>query len=119
MSIEQHVVSLELAKQLNEAGWKKETQFVWAKSLHTEGYFLLDRKTAEDIVEPFVFSACLATEILEELPIDINGRLLTIVEGNGIYDVDYGINWHGQQDKFLPNALAKMYLYLKKEGLIK
>ena len=73
MSIKNHVVSLELAKKLKEAGWKKPT-FYWVvkyKNGNSEPILAIDaliklKKIVEDDYE--VYPAPLATEILEELP---------------------------------------------------
>ena len=96
--------------------------------------------TIETVYENFevkrcdYFSAPLATEILEELPsiiereiTEINtfgvGTLYIARMVKGTYVVEYCdgdmnvIKEFG--DLSLPNALAKMWIYLKKEGLLK
>lgn len=104
--MEKHCVSLELAKQLKEAGWKKETEFWWV--INANGWRLASSRldfVLENIPTP------LSDEILEELPIlDIVRKVedsYTIIH----IDTDYITN-----DKSLPNALAKMWLYLNSEA---
>jgi len=80
--IKNHVVSLEIAKQLKNAGWKKETRFYWAdcstdrrwekdnlESL--KSFMIIDDNTAISRKcngDNFIYFAPLATELLEELP---------------------------------------------------
>ena len=112
-----------MAKELKEARWKKETEFWWIE------YHCGDMKEHWELREkPLIkcrlISAPLATEILEELP-DKLGNLeeLTIHKlPKGAWRVNY---WDNEKlkviqkfDKSLPNALAKMWLYLRKEKLI-
>ena len=84
--MDKHCTSLEISKQLKEAGWKKETRFYWAdcstdrrwghdniESL--KSFMIVDDSCAESRKhngDNFTFSAPLATEILEELPYKIN-----------------------------------------------
>ena len=85
--MEKHCVSLELAKQMKEAGWKKKTEFWWIfPSGSHKGFELVNFRPLSSEHYP----APLATEILEELPLGIAIK------------------------KYNCGALAKMWLYLKK-----
>ncbi|MFA5388885.1 MAG: hypothetical protein WC312_03925 [Candidatus Omnitrophota bacterium] len=138
--MEKHCTSLEISKQLKETGWKKETEFWWIEDKSGNNkillysykqYINLDAYGCRD-AQNNCYPAPLATEILEELPSFIQQAYkynLTIEklgdEYSGFYqysdrDCDYLLaGMDGAKfDKSLPNALAKMWLYLKKEGII-
>jgi len=122
--MEKHCVSLELAKQLKETGWKKETEFEWGQ--HRNGKWAIEPhsfisalKDSDDI-SPITYPAPFATEILEELPREYESWI-TIIRtkpDNGYkllhrdIEAKIGLNFDGDN---LPNALAKMLLYLQKE----
>jgi len=89
--MEKHCVSLELAKQMKEAGWKKKTEFWWIfPSGSHKGFELVNFRPLSSEHYP----APLATEILEELPLGIAIK------------------------KYNCDALAKMWLYLKKYNAV-
>lgn len=129
-NIENHCVSLEIAKQLKEAGWKKETEFWWVDLTFSRGEWLLRNSfEASRFKEQTKYPAPLATEILEELPCIIKiKQFLGSMDGHlETYKKEYkGKIWYGVcyrsikhcTDFTLPNALAKMWIYLKKEGLL-
>jgi len=112
--LESHVVSLEIAKQLKEEGWKKETEFWWVITLISnwhismgkpdEGWCILNKGN--------YFAAPLATEILEELPND-----LRIERYEAVGEVGYEVTIcykdketrHGFCGLNLTNALGKMW----------
>ena len=118
--MEKHCVSLEIAKELKEAGWNKETEFWWVPpcdvSIEVTKICAWNLEYAEDgLNNGRGIPAPLATEILEELPIstDIHKtlkgyRIARCVKDDVVF----------QLDLTLPNALAKMWLYLKKEKLL-
>jgi len=86
---EKHLVSQELWDEMLKVGWVKET----------------------------ILGRAIASEILEELPYKINEHYLTIGK-----DVEYYCNVHYGSKILvtgigLPNALAKMWLYLHKESI--
>lgn len=152
-----HVVSLELAKELKEAGFKKETEFWWASGFSDEhiGWLPFGGKFGEakeknglgfkplvmEYPEKPVFklltvddryynrygepnkriefySAPLATEVLEDLPEHIEDKgFLKIYKLANSYDISYG-NIYPKNDNSLCDALAKCWLYLRKEKLI-
>jgi len=67
-----HCVSLELAKELKEAEWKKSTQYYWVAIIKNGEfnleYCLARRGMLRAKDEKSKLPAPLATEILEELP---------------------------------------------------
>ena len=133
--MDKHCVSLEIAKQLKEAGWKEPTIHQWSDNYYgvlTFGkpaenfkgeYRIVDSPVMLDDTE---YPAPFATEILEELPFIITDSenrsyLLTIerIEGNywiRLIAMDNAQRYFGAVDKSFTNALAKMWLYLRKEG---
>jgi hypothetical protein len=135
---EQYVISLEISKQLKEAGWKKETEFEWCNvgSKDADTWILYHHTEMHKYYPKGELFAPLATEILEELPREIilqeQGKIFELVithtlSGYYVYYFcfrylddektmrDEGLCPIVPQDT-LPNALAKMWLYLKKEG---
>lgn len=127
--MEKHCVSLEIAKKLKEAGWKKETFFILGKVEYgkpKKSYFeLISRDNDEQ--RPIIteeYPAPLATEILEELPYTFEKYELLIKPINfnqwGIYYTDDDNKLkpclYGTSELTLPNALAKMWLYLTSKG---
>ena len=85
-----HIVSPELWTEMLKSGWKKQT--------------ILER--------------AIATEILEELPGNIKKTHCLIITK---MSRQWKVSYHGKivrLDKYLPNALAKMRFYLKKEKLL-
>lgn len=114
-----HVVSLEIAKQLKEAGWKKETEFWWNWNCASAEWILMNENMSLRETYPYEESiaAPLATEILEELPELSEGYRLGY---NKTWWIESHIPENDQQDiifaaNILPDALAKMWLWLKKE----
>ena len=137
MPMTNHVTSLEISKQLKEADWKKETEFVWGLSQindedkNPKWEIFVNEEESFDLGLRSFYPAPLATEILEELPDLIRVKKLhyifTLYKRNKYLDIIYqGIGEDSGSvpnktitDKSLLNALAKMWIYLKKEGLIK
>ncbi len=123
-----YTVSLGRAKKLDKAGWEKETLFNWVKLWSPEkpkGEFNWKLKYQDDRD----YSAPIASEILEELPkvLRKKGELsnLRIQFANSFIDTTYEDFYdrqiirttHDVKDD-IANALADMWLYLKKEKLI-
>jgi len=112
-----HVTSLELSKQLKEVGWKKETEFWYLPCFNgeLEEWHLVPKKEICGCGGcKRAVPAPISDELLEELP-----KFVAITKLN---DNSYSVILLGTDIDFrsnLPNALAKMWLYLKKEGLIK
>jgi len=126
--MENHCVSLEIAKQLKEAEYPQKGHFWWQKGTYigndkrSEECFIASTKEVAGDKEGNFWVAPLATEILEELPdkcpIHEGELLICPAFTNGDFFVGYGehINLQGChiESGNLPNALAKMWLYLKK-----
>lgn len=99
------IVSLETALKLKKAGWTKETHLFHFKSPLTR---IEDKINAPN-----------TDELLEELP-----ETLIIWKSLGAYDVGYRKSlthedsMHSRNSELI-EALASMWLYLKKEGIIK
>jgi len=138
------VCSLELAKELKKNGYPQESLFYWADY----GVVIHPDKDIRVLCEGGRiknvewFPAPTATELLNELPSEVDDTKLIeksgvpvewnypasepeyypklfIDKGESDYSVCYSTpHISNQQDESLPNALAKMYIYLKSEGLI-
>lgn len=128
--MEKHVVSLEIAKKLKEMRWEKETNYSFTNLYRVDGKFDLVNITKKQCRGKLVYAAPLATEILEELPKwwkHDRGQMLEIIYSDGdVYWVNY-TDYTGScppnvpeiEDKSLPDALARMWLYLKENNLLK
>jgi hypothetical protein len=125
--MDKHCVSLELAKQMKEAGFNKETEFWWVHNKIRDTWEIkygLSECIKEHQESWEHYPAPLATEILEELPNELgNLKELTI---HKLPEEKWRVNyWDDEKlkciqkfDKSLPNALAKLWLYLRKEKII-
>ena len=137
MKLENQVVPLELSKQLKEAGYKQEGLWIWEPALPiypkyepiTKSYLYSKDSSwfsCSSVVAPTV------AELGEALPCNItsnNYNCVLFINKIGIgdsgkwkcyyssYNGKYGES--GELSDTLANAMAKMWLYLKKEGLIK
>jgi hypothetical protein len=120
--MEKYTTSLEISKKLVEAGWNKEAKFWWVKTVATNCFELaikvgdifrfINGMFGEGVLQVSIedkYPSPLATEILEELPD------LRISKGDNyvIAPDDGGL----EIDKSLPNALAKMWLYLAQQEI--
>lgn len=123
-----HVVSLELAKQLKEAGWTKPTEFWWTNYYYVEhagliktDNFMVGYDSVADLDDDLIgkgyahFSAPLATEILGEIQEKVS---IQITYSNKtelrVFDLRRGIFFTDT----LPNCFAKLWLLLKQENLL-
>lgn len=134
-----HVVSLDLAKQLKEAGYPQESEFCWYSHRHPninggKFYDTLEWGHAyEGDYDTYnlLAAAPLANELLEQLPYYIEqgtGYYLNCTKaGEGMYICFYRadndehtpvMNMKSFGGGSLPDALAEMWLYLKKENLL-
>jgi hypothetical protein len=119
-----------VSKELRKARWKKETEFWWLWNKTGEKWLL--PKSEIDMRTNFKAPAPLATEILEELPggfpkensIPIEIFVFSIRKILKVYICEY-YNESTDEELLvefrsysLPDALAKMWLYLKKENLL-
>jgi len=121
-----HCVSLGIAKQLKEAGWEERVEFYYEENANASQLALIPKSNAryweKDYVYPGqlnnkwnAYPAPIATELLEELP-----EGLIINKCQDIYRIRQLLPGfvHHDEDKFLPNALARIWLYLEKKGLL-
>lgn len=128
-------VNLELSKQLKEAGYPQENhEFYWLEQVspgrsktYPDGMFRLVRGKETSLPEQFVFASPTADEILEQLPAQIKNKRLQIDKmPAGEFCISYiPFNASDQEEivvfgttPSLADAAAKMWLYLKKEGLL-
>ena len=113
MELEEQVTSLELSRELKDNGYPQEGLWWWVRhfghlsiNIHKEGALCVAPTVAE-----------LINNMSEKIQI-LHIGLLT-----GGYAVTYETkekktNLNMETDKNLANAFAKMWLYLKKEGLL-
>ncbi len=135
MNLENHVVSLELAKKLKELGVKQESLFEWSTTQNGQNISLHETllPSHRNFNSPYYksYSAFTASELGELLPVSISsedseyGFVLTINKSDERdyfsvsyenYDFDYG---ETSYEKNLSNSLAKMLIYLLKNDLLK
>lgn len=120
-----HCVSLELSRELKENGYPQEGEMWWMESYWGDGTMIrwdIVSEKDKDIGENSCVSP-LATELLERLPVPL---LVFTKMPKGKKEIQYIITYadtFGKNpattiDESLPNALAKMWLYLRKEKLI-
>ena len=116
-----HVTSLEISKQLAEAGIVIESEFVWVLDTRKRkpASIHLDGTAVTVITSGYVtkYPAPIATEILERLPENVtiishinDGRL---IGGNMAVHGDVRV-----LNNSLPDALALLLIRLTKDGLI-
>lgn len=124
------ITSLETSKLLKGAAFRQDTYWQWSCNIKCENNVL---NAGRFIHENFINIAAPTTdELLEELPIrikffdgDIGASLSITLHDDGIkYFVYYAKNishvaiCHSELSESLPEALAQMWLWLKKEGLL-
>jgi len=128
-----HVTSLEISKQLAEAGIVIESEYWWFPIYDFGGDEDLTTwkliKRGSELHGSEVLSAPIATEILERLPSEMTNDKgdwscsLTLINAFDFWVVTYQdgeLNTVGEQieSKYLPNALALLLIRLTKDGLI-
>lgn len=96
MTIEQQVVSLELAKQLKEAGYPQESLFWWDWEGRKKPYLVIDS------TQSYV-NVCISAPTVAEL-----GEKLKDRDNTNVFV------WRPPEY----DQVRKMWLYLKKEGLV-
>ena len=125
MNLQEQVVSLELAKQLKEAGYPQEGLFWWGYFLFTDGSKQLEvipeSRFNENDIEGFspekICVAPTCAELFDKFPSSCNIRLDKWV----VYRV-----WHKKDNEYahftesknIADALGKAWLKLKQEGLL-
>ena len=136
-NLTQHVPSLELCKQLRDAGYPQESILVFYP---LEGGYKLgtwnEPVPSDTIAEMGIIAAPLASELLERLPqvVEVFGSypwaMLQVHKKNGFYSVGYWSNLDRLasiergtvcifKNEKLAIALSEMYLYLSKNNLLK
>lgn len=123
--MKEYCVDLEIAKELKENGFPQASYFLHETTNETfngENYIKLVEENYEKKGGAyFYYSAPTSDEILKEL----EGFDIIIKSYDMGMDVEYNVTYDNGDDfftysnKILSNALAKMWLYLKKEGYIK
>jgi len=108
--MEEYCVDLEIAKELKENGFPQNSHFIHSKDRY--GHIISTKIIGNPYSEKCI-NAPTSDEILKELP-----PLMYIWKCLDEYKIDYP-DIEVMKDKKLSNALAKMYIYLKKEGYIK
>lgn len=138
--MKQYVCDLEYARQLKELGVPQNGSYCWRKTGCRYALYSRDLRIRGS------YDAFNSDELLERLPkkIHFNNYLLNIEVKSELrpeapksgnlekfweifYYITYRCCYHGDvffkkeiiKDKKLSNALAKMYIYLKKEGYTK
>ena len=115
MKLEQQVVSLELAKELKEAGYPQEG--IWSWSDNKDRVWLVPTKIADKHWMEYTVAPTVA-ELGEALP-DI--QMAKFGEGDKRWACGYN-NGTSKDKRFcdwlMCNVMAKMWLYLKRENLI-
>ena len=117
--------SLDLSKQLKEVGYPQETEFFWSpipeivtidkkQIFKTKGYDIQHKDHRRAYGKKVAIAAPTAEEILEMLPV----ATLSTKLPSGEYAVAYKKHGGGRTGKTLAEAAGKMFLFLKKEGLI-
>ena len=123
-TIQNHVVSLDLSKKLVEMGIKIESEYWWIKIGNTWKVMVVDFSCDVRCMDNEKYPAPLASELGEVLP---HGYHVWYSDGDGIdawccvyfsepeLDCSYE---HFITADTMPNAMAKMLIYLKEKGLI-
>lgn len=117
--------SLETAKLLKKNGFPQNTEWSWAESSSVSADRLVNRKDFASCIVKNWFSAPTTDELLAEMPevIDFKRGKAVLVMGriNGFYEVSYRCfeNKIAFRNRIFAECLAKMWLHLKREGLLK
>jgi len=136
LELNKQVVSLELSKELKSAGYKQEGLFWWVRT-EPNGRFYLRYKLPTEFIHLTQYVAPTVAELGERLPKIIHKDNYNY-ELNIFYhnrweiqyvrtdwrisndtDVEVFIKLCWAYDSILANAMAKMWLYLKKADIIK
>ena len=124
--MKEHCVDLELAKELKENGFPQNSIYyeLFQKSLkvteNDDWFKEYKNQKCNKLIKVHIPSS---DEILKELPNITKDGILKIYQMISCFEVrysPYSSNCDSKmiKDKKLPNALAKMWLCLKKEGYI-
>lgn len=120
--MEEYCVDLEIAKELFENGFPQKCKCQWVRCYSNNGkwgWYFFEYKDSDDRVNKQI-DAPTSDEILKELPDGIK-IVKQIGLNSGIFAIacPVGNKIKYFEDKKLSNALAKTWIYLKKEGYIK
>lgn len=122
--------TIETSKLLKEAGFRQDTEYQYKRSRNAESmeYFLDNVKLDKKYSDKFnmdILPSPTTDELLEELPCE-GGKYqdwlnISKLDGGRGFSCVYGYPEYSSEEfvnKSLPEALAAMWLWLKKEGLI-
>ena len=140
MTIEQFCTSLEISKQLKEAGYPQESLFTWIQCEEPDEFSLEKTEHAIELIKfdgirddtgtfHEIFAAPTASELGEQLPNEIiisektHWFLTTWKRQSGEIAIKYKAN---EKPDYCPvkigkteaNARAKMWIYLKQNNLL-
>jgi len=115
-----HVTSLDWSQKLKEAGFEIESisGYVWFKDLETDKYKFIKYELLDEEDKQYkhrITPAPLATELLAEIPTNIKHYKVKVVKFENDYRVYLG-SLFSVYNKNLCNALAKMIIWLFKNG---
>ena len=114
------VASPELSKKLHEAGIVVKSEFYWADKPKP----FLSRASDEEMMSAagtLTYPAPLAVELFEKLPQRVEDEYMNLYRSDFGWEMSYdgeALNGKYFTDKLLPNALAKMLLYLEENNLL-
>ncbi len=116
-------VSLETAKALKDAGFRQDNMaYYYPGELSCfKGPVSMEWGIESGLNSHFKYAAPTTDELLEELPEIVKDQRLNISKERNLYFVSYEYEDNLLQcfhRKSLPEALAQMWLHLKKESLI-
>ncbi len=121
-TIEKQVTNLELSKQLKKAGYEQEGLWMWAKQYDVYNNHIGDAVTRNTRRIVGIATAPTVAELGERLPIIVNKNgakyFLKITLKSIVYEsakTDWIFKATADTEA---NARAKMWLYLKREGLL-
>jgi len=123
MKLEQQVVSLDLSKQLKEAGYPQEGLWFWAKTSEDGEKWVWELgRWANGYIGDKIIAPTVA-ELGEALPSWFEDKSIIMFNDCDQWFVQFRKDAFGKMirdcnDEILANAMAEMWLYLKKEKLI-
>ena len=118
-----HVTSLEISKQLAEAGIVIESEYGWVGFINDNGGEYFEVKHERDSYPPR-YPAPIATELLEIMPdgCEYGVNLVKLMSGYGVELTSYKTMPYDRlefiQDKNPCDALALLLIRLTKDGLM-